>query len=238
MADAISIAARIMADDLFRLNVTSQNLANTSTVGYKKELVASRSFGQYLEAGGSRLPVTLPALTSVVDTRQGALTRTAAPLDVAIEGSGFFEVTGGDGPLYTRQGSFRLDGTGRLVTPSGLPVASSGGDILLTGNSPTIDRQGRVLEGDRIVGQLKIVRFGNAANLTPLRNGLYRAAGAGDVATEAMQVRQGFLESSNVTSLPEMIRLIELVRRFESAQRVLQGYDGMLGTAITKLGDF
>src|SRR5258706_7090262 len=97
------------------------------TSGYKKELVASRPFIDYLEAGEKQLPVTLPVLTSVVDTHQGTLNRTSSPLDVAIEGAGFFEVAGNDGPLYTRQGSFRLDGTGRLVTPSGFPVAGVSG---------------------------------------------------------------------------------------------------------------
>jgi flagellar basal-body rod protein FlgF len=238
MPDAIGIAARVMVDDMFRLNVVSQNLANASTTGYKKELVAGRPFAQYLEAGATQLPINLPLLSSVVDTHQAPLTKTSSPLDLAIEGAGFFEVAGSDGPLYTRQGSFRLDNTGRLVSASGLPVASTGGEILLTGNTPTIDRQGNISESGQLVAQIKVVRFGKATALTPLGDGLYRSASAGDVVTDALQIRQGFLESSNVAVLPEMVRMIELVRRFESAQRVVQSYDGMLTTAITKLGDF
>jgi flagellar basal-body rod protein FlgF len=236
--DAIGIASRVMADDLFRLNVESQNLANASTTGYKRELIASRPFVQFLEAGDQQIPVSLPALTSVIDSHQGPLTKTSNPLDVAIEGAGFFEVAGNDGPLYTRQGSFRLDSAGRLVTPSGLAVGGSGGEILLTGNSPTIDRQGNVFEGTQRVGQLKVIRFPKSATLTPLGNGLYQASSAGDVVTDAMQVRQGFLESSNVAVLPEIVNMIGLVRRFESAQRVVQNYDAMLGTAVSKLGEF
>jgi flagellar basal-body rod protein FlgG len=234
MADALGIAARIMADDLFRLNVISQNLANANTTGYKKELVAARPFVDYLEAN---LAVSLPALTSVVDTRQGALNQTGAALDLAIEGAGFFELAGNDGPLYTRQGSFRLDGRGRLVTAAGVPVMGAGGEITLGGTQPSIDRQGRIFEGERQLGQLKIVRFADPSRLVPLGAGLYRAEAAGESSAEPFQVRQGLLESSNVATLPEMVRLIELTRRFEAASRLAQGYDGMLGAAI-RIGEF
>jgi flagellar basal-body rod protein FlgF len=238
MPSAIDLAARIMGDDLFRLNVISQNLANAGTHGYKKELVAARPFLEHLEAGLRAAPVNLPALTSVLDTRQGPLAATGNALDLALEGAGFFELAGDDGPVYTRQGSFRLDAAGRLVTTAGLPVMGLGGEIVLTGPQPTIDRQGRVFEGERLAGQLKIVRFADAAGLAPLGAGLYRAEAAGDTVQDGLQLRQGFLESSNVVTLSEMTRLIEVVRRFEAAQRVAQGYDGMLGGAIRTLGEF
>jgi flagellar basal-body rod protein FlgF len=233
MADAISIAARIMADDLFRLNVISQNLANAGTTGYKKEVVVARPFVDYLQ---QNVTVSMPALSSTIDSRQGSLTQTASALDVAIEGGGFFELAGAEGPLYTRQGSFRLDGRGRLVTPAGIPVVGGGGEITLSGTQPSIDRQGRIFEGERFVAQLKIVSFADPARLTPLGGGLYAASsqvrGAGEPSTEPLQVRQGFLESSNVVTLPEMVRMIELTRRFESASKIAQGYDGMLGAAM------
>jgi flagellar basal-body rod protein FlgG len=231
MADALSIAARIMADDLYRLNVISQNLANAGTTGYKKEVVVARPFVDYLQ---QNVAVSMPALSSTIDPRQGSLTQTASALDVAIEGGGFFELAGAEGPLYTRQGSFRLDGRGRLVTPAGIPVMGAGGEITLGGTQPSIDRQGRIFEGERFAAQLKIVSFADPARLTPLGGGLYAAPaqGAGEPSTEPLQVRQGFLESSNVVTLPEMVRMLELTRRFESASRIAQGYDGMLGAAM------
>jgi flagellar basal-body rod protein FlgG len=236
--DAITVASRIMADDLFRLNVVTQNLANVSTSAYKRELVVARPFLDYLQVDQLRVPVGIPVLTSVLDTRPGALTQTSRALDVALEGAGFFEVAGTDGPLYTRMGSFRLDDTGRLITAAGLPVNGIGGEILLNGDSPRIDRQGRIFEGDNAVAQLKVVRFARNAALTPLGGGLYRATAPGEVVTDALQIRQGFIESSNVQALSEMLHIIELVRRFESAQRVMQNYDGMLGGTIQKLGEF
>jgi len=242
--DAIDVAGRIMADELFRLNVVSQNLANAGTAGYKSELVVSQPFAEQLQVGvpavgtSKIVTVSLPGLTSVLDTTQGTLTRTGNALEIALEGPGFFEVQGSDGPLYTRQGSFRLDATGRLVTAAGLPVSGVAGDIVLRSAEPTIDAQGRVLEGDQPVGQLKIMRFRDVSRLAPMGQGLYRADAAGEVLSNALQVRQGFVESSNATALPQMIRMIEVVRRFEAAQKLVQNYDGMLGTAIRTLGEF
>lgn len=239
---AISIAARVMTDDLYRLNVTSQNLANAGTAGFKKDIVAARPFAEHLAIGERALPVSLPLLSSVTDSAQGRLAHTANPLDLALDGAGWFEVAGAEGPLYTRQGTFRIDSAGRLVTPAGLAVKGTSGEIVLADGSPRIDRQGRVYEGDRFVAQLRVARFADAAALAPVGGGLFRAVAgateAADAAGEAAQVRQGFVEGSNVSTLPEMVRLIELVRRFESAQRVLQGYDGMLGGAIRSLGEF
>jgi len=238
MPSAIDLAAGIMNEDLFRLNVISQNLANTGTHGYKKQMVTAQSFAPQLDAGLSAARISPPALNTVLDTRQGPLVATGNALDVALEGPGFFELSGGDGPVYTRQGSFRLDSTGRLVNSAGLAVVGLGGDIVLNGPQPTIDRQGQIFEAERLAGQLRVVRFSDPAALSPLGGGLYRADAAGETVEDQLQVRQGFLESSNVVALSEMTRLVELVRRFEAAQRVAQGYDGMLGGAIRTLGEF
>jgi len=239
MPSAIEIAGRIMSDDLYRLNLVSQNLANANTAGYKRELAVSRPFIEHLEAGMKSLPVGFPALSSVLDPKQGALSQTASPLDLALEGPGFFELAGEDGPLYSRQGAFRLDAGGRLVNGAGLPVMGMSGEILLSGAGlPAIDRQGRVFEGERQVAQLKLVSFADAAALAPLGAGLYRAASAGETAPDTLQVRQGFLETSNVATLGEMVTLMGLTRRFEAASRVVQNYDAMLGTAIRTLGEF
>jgi flagellar basal-body rod protein FlgG len=244
MADAISVAARVMADDLYRLNVTSQNLANAGTAGYKREIVASRPFVELLRAGlpaqgaARLLPVSLPALGSAVDVRPGPLVRTGGALDVALDGEGFFELAADTGPVFTRQGSFRIDAQGRLVSAAGLAVMGGSGELSLTGAQPEIDAQGRVYEGGRLAGQLRIVQFASPRELTPLGGGLYRAQQAAQIAAPAGGVRQGFLESSNVAALAEMVRMIELTRRFEAAQRIVQGYDGMLGGAIRTLGEF
>jgi flagellar basal body rod protein FlgG len=238
MASSLDVAARIMADDLFRLNVVSQNLANANTTGYKKELVSARPFVEYLQAGMKLVPVNLPSLSTAVDPRPGSLTPTGNALDLAVDGQGYFELAGADGPVYTRHGAFSLDAAGRLVTAAGLPVTGLGGEIVLNGPQPSVDRQGRVLEGERVMGQLKIVNFADPAALEPLGGGLYRAQAPGEPLQDNVQLKQGFLESSNVVTLSEVTLLIALVRRFEAAQRLVQGYDGMLGGAIRTLGTF
>lgn len=223
--DALSIAARMMAEDVQRLDVASQNLANATTPGYKSRMVVSRSFAEQL--------------SDATDFRQGTLAQTGRALDVAIEGSGFFELAGDGGPVYTRQGAFRLDEGGRLISTGGLPVSGMGGDIVLTGDKPSIDRQGQIFENGRQVGQLKVVGFADPASaLTALGGGVYRARAAAEVSSGPLQVRQGFLESSNVVTLGEMMRVMEVVRRFGAAQRIVQDYDGMLGGAIRTLGEF
>src|SRR5262245_29969058 len=118
-----------MGDDLYRLNVVSQNLANAGTTGFKKEVVVARPFVEHLEAGAQSLQVELPMQSSSVDARQGPLVRTGSALDVAIEGGGFFELSGPDGAVYSRQGSFRIDASGRLVSSGGLPVMGASGEI-------------------------------------------------------------------------------------------------------------
>ncbi len=158
MPDAISVAARVMADDLFRMNVVSQNLANAGTAGYKREVVAARPFTELLRAGphvpgaAHHVPVSLPVLGKALDARPGPLTRTGNVFDVALDGAGFFELAGEAGPLYTRQGSFRLDAQGRLVSPGGLPVMGIAGELRLAGTQPVIDAQGRVHDGTRLGG--------------------------------------------------------------------------------------
>jgi flagellar basal-body rod protein FlgF len=238
LPSALDIAARIMGDDLYRLNLVSQNLANASTAGYKRSVAVATPFAEHLEAGTKSFAVSLSALSAAIDPRQGPLTQTGGALDLALEGPGFFELAGAEGPLYSRQGSFHVDAGGRLVNGAGLAVMGVSGEILLSGTEPRIDRQGRAFEGERQVAQLKIVRFADPAALAPLGGGLYRAGAAGETSLDSLQVRQGFLEASNVVSLNEMIAMIGLTRRFEAAQRVVQNYDGMLGTAIRTLGEF
>jgi flagellar basal-body rod protein FlgF len=243
MPSAMDIAASIMADDVFRLNMISQNLANVGTTGYKRRYALTREFVDYLRANqpasqDTVLPVRLSSASGAIDWRQGTLTHTGNPLDLAIEGGGFFELQGADGPLYTRQGTFHLDDAGRVTNSAGLPLMGSGGPISLTADQPTIDQQGRVFEGGQQVAQLKLVKFSDPAGLAPAGGGMYISRTAGDVIVNGMRVRQGYLESSNVQSLTEMMQLIGLSRRFEAAQKLVQSYDGMLGKAISTLGQF
>lgn len=230
-------------NDVARLTAVSQNLANGTTVGYKKEIMVTRPFVEYLgvqaRGGAVALPVGSPVVSSVTDFRAGPLKQTGNPLDLAVADEGFFEVMTEQGPAYTRQGTFRLDGAGRLTTEAGLPVMGVSGELLLAGPQPLIDAEGRVFEGERQVGQLKLVKFTDPRTLEAAGAGLYRAGPASTVKTDGYdRIRQGYTEASNVDSMTEMVKMIETMRHFESGQRVVQGYNDMLEKTIRTLGEF
>jgi flagellar basal-body rod protein FlgG len=241
MVDAISAAAAFMSNDIARMSVIGQNLANAATVGYRRELaVGGLRFDDHLAAGNGRgQSAALAALERVQDFRPGTLQSTGNPLDLAIEGEGFFEILTDGGSRYTRQGNFRLDSQGRLVTEAGFPVLGEGVEILLKSSQVSIDGQGRVFEAERQVGQLRIARFTDPRSLAHLGAGLYAAGAGSSLRSDGFaRVRQGFVESSNVNSTQEMVKMIETVRHYESGQKVIQAYDDMMGRALGKLGEF
>jgi flagellar basal-body rod protein FlgG len=170
----------------------------------------------------------------------GALQATGQSLDLALAGDGFFEVATAHGPAYTRQGNLHLDARSRLVTAAGDAVMGQGGEIVLGTGAATVDAAGNITDqaSGRQLGRLRIVRFDPAVRPQALGDGLWaEAPGMREVADAERDVRQGYLERSNVNSTQEMVRLMQTMRHFESVQRVVQGYDDMLGTAIRKLGD-
>ena len=195
------------------------------------------------------------------DVRPGTLKSTGQATDVALAGPGYFEVSTEAGPAYTRQGNFHVDVRGRLVTAQGLPVMGKGGEIYLNNSNPVIDAAGNVYESQSssaipsnhvtgrlgsgngaangtAVAQLKVVQIDNAKELQRLGDGLIAAGDNGSVMKDAdIQIRQGFLENSNVNSMQEMVQLMQTMRHFESMQKVALGYDEMTGQAVRKLGD-
>ena len=239
-----------MQGDASRLDRVSTNLANAVTPGYKRELALQRSsamagsvtFAGLVESqtvsGGELSQTAGPAGLDVArDMRVGTLKSTGQALDVALTGPGFFEVSTASGPAYTRHGQFRLDAHGRVVTAQGDAVMGVGGEIVLTG-PPSVDAHGAFTEDGRVVAKLRVVDFESAGSLDRLPGGLYAAGGKfATVDEQSVTVRQGYLENTNVDPMREMTDLIRTMRHFESMQRVVQGYDDMLGAAIRKLGD-
>lgn len=241
MVDAIGAAVAAMTNDLSRMNVIGQNLANASTAGYRREMAVAQPFQDALATGGGHtLTTAAPAgIDRIQDFKPGMLQPTRNPLDLALEGEGFFEIMTDGGPRYTRQGNFRLDAVGRLVTESGSPVMGDSGEIVLKSTQVSIDSQGRILEGDRPAGQLRIARFTDPHTLAHVGSGVYAMGDGSTLKSDGYaRVRQGFLEGSNVNSTQEMVKMIETVRHFESGQKVIQAYDDMLSRALGKLGEF
>jgi flagellar basal-body rod protein FlgF len=237
--DVIQIAGVAMQKDLAGLNVISQNIANITTPGYKKQI--SPVFHSQVNAALQGLAAPSYAGQPAIDMAPGPLRPTGNSNDVALEGDGFFELVTPSGPAYTRQGALHVNVDGVLAATQGLPVASlSGGPLQLLNLPFAIAANGDVSQGGRVIGQLKVVQFEQASTMQAMGAGLYAQGGArlAPQAVRTATVRAGFLEGSNVSSPQEMVRLSETVRHFESLQRIVQGYDESLEKAIRKLGEF
>jgi flagellar basal-body rod protein FlgG len=247
MPEILAIALNSMQNDMRQVEHVAMNLANTLTPGYKRQVAVPLSFGALVEQNASRATPpagqTAAAARTYVDVRPGALKHTGNRLDLAIDGDGYFEIATAQGPAYTRQGDFQVDARGRLVTAQGQAVMSNGGEILLSGAQPRVDRNGNVFDaGDPNaklpVARIKLVRFDDTSPMTSLGNGLL-APGEGmvELGTSDVHLKQGYLEGSNVSTQQEMVQLMQAARHFESVQKAIQGYDEAVDTAIRKLGD-
>lgn len=229
-----------MQADEARLKAISQNIANVLTPGYKAQVPVTTSFVKQLDNLGRVLTddAHAPAST-VIDSRAGNLRYTGNLDDVAVEGAAFLELAGTSGPIYTRQGSLRVDVNGRLVGTQGLPVLGTSGEIVLANAPFSVSALGEVSQGGRVVGTLKLVSFDHPERLEALGNGTYaQGAARVDEGAGGARLRPGFSEASNVNSAQEMVRLSETVRHYEALHKVVQGYDESLEKAIRKLGEF
>lgn len=257
MDDVLGVAMLSMHQDMARMERVAMNMTNALTPAYKREMSVARansvigglsgpgaqSFGSLWDAGmaaslnGSG-STDRTQLETRLDMRAGTLKSTGQPLDLALSGPGFFEVQTEQGPAYTRQGNFRMDQRGRIVTAQGYPLMGKGGDIFVATAKPAIDAAGNIVEDKRPVGQLKVVQFDQPDTLRRLGDGLFaEGAGMRQLPDAEVQVRQGFLENANVSSVHEMVEMMQTMRHFESMQKVTQAYDDMVGNAIRKLGD-
>ena len=234
MSDAIGALAEAMRNDSETLRVIGQNVSNMDTVAYRREIAVQRStFDQATDE--ARAELVTPQFDTVIDQRPGTLKSSSNALHLALEGPGFFVVeTPNGGEALTRRGDFRLDSEGKLVTQQGQAVLGDNGPVLLTG-SPLIAPDGAVRVDGEVVAQLRVAQVAPESQLTPLGADLFTGAQLPQ-ADSAARVRQGFLETSNVESVQEMVRLMETMRHFEGVQHFVRGYDDMMSKAISELG--
>ena len=252
MLRALFSAAAGMQSQQMNLDVISNNLANANTTGYK----ASRLQFQDLlyentkeagsqQGGGNMLPASLQIGQGSVyagttrSAKQGDLTQTGNNLDIAIQGNGFFEVQMPDGTLaYTRDGSFKTDSQGRVVTSDGYPVQGGFPSIPASNTGITITANGTVTVASasgNTTGQLQLARFINPGGLDAVGHNLYKETPAsgtpelGEPATNGFgEVQQGSLELSNVSVVQEMVNLILAQRAYEVNSKAVQAADEMM----------
>ena len=219
--------------------VIANNLANAETTGFKKDSLFLRVFKNAKLTGSRPGPSWEVRMIDKVYTsfRPGSLERTGRDLDVALQGDGFFVVQTPDGEAYTRDGAFSLAPDGTLINSDNLPVLTDGGPVILQGGKVTVGVDGQISVDATRVGKLRVVEFDDNAKLLKSGNGLFVAdPDTPPKETESPQVRQGFLERSNVDVLKEMVDMIETYRGFETGQKMIQIQDETLAKAVNELG--
>jgi flagellar basal-body rod protein FlgF len=220
-----------------QLDVVANNLANITTNGYRAErLVFAEQVRQ--TQNGDNLSF-VQGLATVRDLTEGQKASTGGDLDLAIAGRGFFEVEGEAGPYYTRDGAFRLDNDGELVTRDGHKVMGEGGSPirLAEADGPVaIAKDGTISAGDGPLGKIKIVAFADEHGLVKLRGGLYDASDESPEAAEDFEIMQGFLEKSNVVGIAEMNRMMQIVQSYKSASKLIDEEHERQRRAIEVLG--
>jgi flagellar basal-body rod protein FlgF len=225
-----------------QLDIVANNIANADTVGFKIESLQQRTnpAEPAYTLQGPR-PVKFVGEDGVLrDFGQGALRRTDAPLDLAVEGQGFFQVNSPNGPRFTRDGNFRLDDTGRLVTQSGFPVMDDGGgEITLDPKDGpvSIAADGSVSQGATRVGKLGVVTFQTMATLEKTGDNLYRnTSNQQPQASEDAKIRQGMLEGSNVQPILEISKMVEINRAYEQMAKIMDANSELSKSAVQRMG--
>ena len=237
-----------------RLEVVANNLANVNTAGFKRDDV---SFQAYLtsEAGQAQAvqpPYSVPqagsnfwiAYQSRTDFTPGPLKQTGNVFDLAVNGKGLFSAESPEGTVYTRRGNFTLSSEGILVTQEGWPVQGEGGEIRAEGGRSagpgglafSVGEDGTVRVNGRDVGKLRIEDFPQSGSLVKTGQGYFKAVAGGGETLEYSSIAQGFLEMSNVEAVQSMVEMIEILRGYESYQRVIRSVDEVNVKSINEVG--
>lgn len=248
MFDALYVGAAGMRGQQLQIDSIAHNLANLNTIGFRRgvttfsevsaALATTAVNGVLTDNLGFRGAGVSTGVT--LSSRSGELRQTGESLDVAIDGLGFIEVIRADGtPAYSRAGRLRVNDNGELATADGSPLAA-GIQIPSDAHQIVIKEDGRVLttndQGDSIeLGQIELVTFPNATALRPAGANLYVAdanAGQPEAAVPGQsgmgQLKQGFVESSNVQMADELVSMMLAQRAFELNSRVVQAADQLM----------
>ncbi len=239
-----------------RMDVMTNNLANASTVGYKKEGSTSQSFDDVLTvkikdasvglSNVQRTGIRNPGVKigeNYTDFSQGSFRETGNAYDMALEGDGFFAIeftnkAGETSTMYTRAGQFALNKDGYLVTQEGDYVldANSRRIQLDTLKDTDISGDGTISQEGEVIAQLQIADFEDYDYLEKYGETYYRPLEGAELTEGTATVRAGYLEMANVQVVSEMVNLISITRAYESNQKIIQTYDSSLEIAVNQLG--
>lgn len=234
----MTLATDLISLETRRVETAGQNIANVATPGYKRQIAFDDVLAAGSATGGSAVANALPPTGIATDFAAGKLIHTGNPLDLSINGQGFFEVATSSGLAYTRLGSFQRDADGRLVTGKGAALqAMGGGDVVVRSNNWHVERDGTLVDDGNPSVVIRVATFPDPSRLTRGDDGLFHANGAQAVDVDPPQLVQGFVESSNVSVGNDMMQMMEAMRRIESGQKLVHAYDDMIGTVLQRLGD-
>lgn len=253
-----------MIEEMRRMDVMTNNLANASTTGFKKEGTVNQSFDDQLAIKIKDTSEILPAKKlgtvnlgvkvgeTYRDFSQGSFDVTDNPYDVALDGQGFFAVefrskTGETSVKYTRDGSFTVNRDGYLMTKDGDYVLNANGArngvggqanyIRVNPNQDVeIDSLGTVYQDNTAVAQIGVVDFENYDYLEKYGENLFDVVPGGQIIQSDARVEQGCLEMSNVNIVTEMVDMITITRAYEANQKIITTIDDTLDKAVNTVG--
>jgi len=222
--------------------IIANNLANVNTTGFKKEgllfqrILEGKMFQEINYGNPEEILHTDDLYTNFA---QGSLTESGNPLDMAIDGAGFFVIESPQGTAYTRNGNFRIDEDGRLITNMGYPVLGENGIIEIDQFAQiSITDKGEILKNGVEINKMLVKDFETPELLKKIGNSLFvpKDQDAVEIQTEEYKIKQGFLEQSNVNPMEEMVEMLMALRIFEAIQKMINLQNETLGKATNELG--
>lgn len=228
-----------------RLDVAANNMANLSTAGFKRE---EPIFHEYVEKAGER-DAPLPTASMVLDSgaahdsQAGAFQATANPLDLMIDGPGYFAVeTPEGGTAYTRAGYLKVGDDGALETGGGLKLLGEGGRPITVPPDQVgqleIGKDGSVTAGGNVLGRIAVTQFDDERGVDPRGDGLFAATGGRELKAEETRLRSGGVEASNVQPIVETTNMVEILRAYQTSMKLSEALGDLRKTAIDRLGRF
>lgn len=228
-------------------DAVSQNITSSQVTGYRERTVefSASPSGEWdldsADQGESNVSALFPQATNAISYQGGETQPTQRDLDVAIQGDGFFKVQAPDGSVsYSRGGEFRVGTDHTLQTTAGGQVLSSTDSpitLLPSGGKVVINQDGTVTQGETNLGKLAVVKFADNADLVPVAGGTFVSKdGAEPTAVAKPDLLQGYLESSNVTPMREMVDMVLIARSYEANQKIIKTNDEQMQKALDALG--
>ncbi len=244
-----------MLNEQKRLDIISNNLANSATIGYKEENVTSRSFKDYMMTkirDGSNAFIDEPVGKvnpgvkigeTYMDWGQGSLRETGNTYDIAIQGDGFFtmrvtDTNGNSSIKYTRCGTFKCTRDGFIVDAEGNHLQCGGGDLQVPvdANEIVIREDGSVFADGVYIETIQLTDFEDYDYLELYGDNMYDAVEGATIIGSTASLEQGFTEQSNVNVISEMVSMITITRAYEAGQKMIRTQDSLLDASVNQIG--